>query len=115
MTEGLKACPFCGSEGKIFRDIDRFSVGCENDECRGFIGLSWLYTSEEAAVKAWNTRPQGRWLRYDEEEANAWECSVCHNVWQLMDGNPTENGMEYCQRCGAEMTLDDTEASNATD
>ena len=61
-----------------------------------------------------NTRPKGRWLQHDADEANAWECSICHHVWQLMDGTPAENGMNYCQQCGSEMNTDSTEDTYAT-
>ena len=56
-----------------------------------------------------NTKEQskplkGIWLRHDDDETNAWECSICHNIWQLMDGTPTENHMHYCSYCGAKMS-----------
>ena len=115
--EQLKECPFCGGQAELYKeDEDENWIHVRCREC-------WAETdgcdTVKTATSQWNerveTRPQGRWRQYDEEEANAWECSVCHNVWQLMDGSPAENGMKYCQGCGAEMVLEDTEASNATD
>ena len=59
------------------------------------------------AISTWNTcthlRPNGEWRLYEDEDTNAWECSVCHEVWQLMDGTPEENNMHYCHNCGARM------------
>ena len=125
MTEKLKPCPFCGSKlvnytnGIIGAPI--VFLKCGNSEC----GAVVRFDNEEChmlpkrAIRYWdkraNLRPQGRWLQHDEEDANAWECSVYHEVWQLMDGNPIENDMKYCQRCGAEMALDDTEEMNTSD
>ena len=48
-----------------------------------------------------NTPPRGKWLRYDADNGSAWECSECHNVWQLRDGTPAQKGMNYCPTCGA--------------
>ena len=44
-----------------------------------------------------------------DEETNAWECSLCHEVFQLMDGTPEENHMNYCHNCGARMSMEITE------
>lgn len=44
----------------------------------------------------------GEWLSFD-EEANEWYCSKCGNVWQLNDGTPQENCMNFCTNCGAKM------------
>lgn len=44
----------------------------------------------------------GEWLSFD-EEANEWYCSKCGNVWQLNDGTPQENCMNFCTKCGAKM------------
>lgn len=56
----LLPCPFCGGEANTLHRphvIDwRYSVGCNDDECRGFIGLSWLYKTEAEAIAAWNSR-----------------------------------------------------------
>ena len=110
----LKECPFCGGQCEVYKDEYKGWVHIRCREC-------WAETDGcdtlETAISHWNerveTRPQGRWLQHDDEDANAWECSECHNVWQLMDGSPAENGMKYCQRCGAEMALDSTEERNA--
>ena len=45
----------------------------------------------------------GDWLLYEDEDTNAWECSECHEVVQLMDGSPFENGWHYCPYCGLRM------------
>lgn len=44
----------------------------------------------------------GEWLSFD-EEANEWYCSKCGNIWQLNDGTPQENCMNFCTKCGAKM------------
>lgn len=60
----LKPCPFCGrraSTEKLLRHSIRFvclyfRVGCETAGCPGFRARSYRYDTEEAAIKAWNTR-----------------------------------------------------------
>lgn len=83
---GLEPCPFCGGEANTLHRphvIDwRYSVGCNDDECRGFIGLSWLYKTEAEAIEAWNTRHE----------------RTCHKVI------PDEmEGYVFCSECGAEI------------
>ena len=66
MTD-LLPCPFCGGEAHTLLDIDKYAVGCDNDICLGFIGLSWLYDTEAEAIAAWNTRAElGSEPPYDE-------------------------------------------------
>jgi len=36
----------------------------------------------------------------DSPEASAWECDECGDTWQLTDGSPRDNNMNYCQNCG---------------
>lgn len=47
---------------------------------------------------------RGEWVEtemyYDDY---AWVCSVCGEPWTLVDGTPSENNMNYCPNCGAEM------------
>ena len=113
LPEEIKRCPFCGGKAEPYRDDKRWvHIKCkecwaETDGC-DTLGNAMSYWNERVM-----TRAQGRWLQHDEEDANAWECSECHNVWQLMNGSPAENGMKYCQRCGAEMALDDAEEADA--
>ena len=58
-------------------------------------------------MEAWNKRDfspiHGQWILYEDEDTNAWECSVCHKVQQLMNGTPFENNWHYCPSCGAKM------------
>ena len=57
ITPELKPCPFCGGEARVERDSFSGSyVGCLNDECLGFLGLGWIYETEEEAIDAWNRR-----------------------------------------------------------
>lgn len=103
MTEALKPCPFCGSKRV---NLDAEIQGGYYVECQDcWASLSWSYQTEKEAAQAWNTRAcqHGTWLRSD-EEGNVWQCSVCGNEWQLMDGTPEENHMNYCQQCGASMS-----------
>ena len=44
----------------------------------------------------------GHWI-VEDEDFNAYRCSNCNEVWCINDGTPEENGMNYCQRCGAKM------------
>lgn len=32
-----------------------------------------------------------------------YRCSVCGEEWYLEDGNPKDNNMNFCPRCGARM------------
>jgi len=31
---------------------------------------------------------------------NAWRCSECGCDWRLEEGDPVENGMNFCPQCG---------------
>ena len=108
MREELKPCPFCRSDN-LWIDggeyLNIFSVNCTR--CGGRIGY---FNTKAEAIAAWNSRAchKGHWTRSD-DEGNVWQCSVCGNEWQLMDGTPEENHMNYCQQCGAYMSADDEE------
>lgn len=95
----LKPCPFCGGEANTLHRphvIDwRYSVGCNDDECRGFIGLSWLYKTEAEAIAAWNTRAE-RTCRIEEHGEVPYPiCSACGAV------QPDDYTVYYCWSCGA--------------
>ena len=44
----------------------------------------------------------GKWI-VEDEDYNAYKCSVCGEVWCIIDGTPQENGCNYCQHCGSKM------------
>ena len=47
-------------------------------------------------------RKKGNWIIHD-ESANAYECSCCGLAWCLFEGEPKDNNMNYCPKCGADM------------
>ena len=104
----LLPCPFCGGEANTLEEpyvVDvRYSVGCNDDECRGFIGLSWLYKTEAEATAAWNTRAERTCKEYGSvrvwQSCNVWshELSCGHEVDTLEKEQPN-----YCEVCGAKV------------
>lgn len=109
--EELKPCPFCGGVANIIdhhNDDGTVSVGCDNDTCLGFSGLGWLYSTEAAAVRAWNTRAE-RTCRIENTNGE-WRCSCCGEAvgsddpWceSFTNGNAIEM-WNYCPNCGAKV------------
>ena len=52
----------------------------------------------------------GRWERRNMglfDEDYAYVCSVCGEVWNLIDSTPEDNNMNYCPSCGALMDKED--------
>lgn len=49
-------CPFCGSDSKVFADIDLFGVRCMGFACIGH-DMRAEYYSRRRAIEDWNTRP----------------------------------------------------------
>ena len=49
-------CPFCGSDSKVFADIDLFGVRCVNSACIGH-DMRAEYYYRDRAIEDWNTRP----------------------------------------------------------
>ena len=49
-------CPFCGSDSKVFADIDLFGARCVDPTCIGH-DMRAEYYSRRRAIEDWNTRP----------------------------------------------------------
>lgn len=46
----------------------------------------------------------GRWVEKEVYDGDVYyDCSACGESWVLLDGNPADNGMDYCPHCGARM------------
>ena len=44
----------------------------------------------------------GCWEKYDDDN-DIWNCSSCRMLIGDSDGNPSQNGMNFCPYCGAKM------------
>ncbi len=55
-----------------------------------------------------------KWIDRHEEfdEANTWECPYCHLVWDLDEGTPEENDMNFCPKCGHGMREESNEQTD---
>ena len=49
---------------------------------------------------------------YFNEENGVYRCSNCKEEFVLIDGNPKENGYEYCPHCGCKMDEVEDETQN---
>ena len=46
----------------------------------------------------------GEWLPKEGYDGDIyWDCSNCGESWTTIDGEPFDNGMNYCPHCGARM------------
>lgn len=56
--DGLKPCPFCGSEATIkVTPKYTYKIGCKNVFCFGWVyNNSGEYVPMEEAIQVWNTR-----------------------------------------------------------
>lgn len=46
----------------------------------------------------------GHWIEKDGYDGDTYyDCSVCGESWTTIDGDPWDNGMNYCPHCGAKM------------
>lgn len=60
--DNLKNCPFCNKKSQLEEvagkvDGVRFSAGCEDENCIGFMYYKTFATRKEA-IEAYNTRPE---------------------------------------------------------
>lgn len=49
-------CPFCGSDSKVFADLDLFGARCVDSTCIGH-DMRAEYYFRDRAIEDWNTRP----------------------------------------------------------
>ena len=95
---------------EIIQDTDTYWGSCskalqkELDEQKQvfLLALSALRPiTREQVEKVW----RGEWQYYPEDyDELTWTCSRCGEPWNLIDGTPDDNNMDFCPACGAPMT-----------
>ena len=63
------------------------------------------------ALQGWRyeERPRGKWIYKQESDYEFWECSNCGEPWDLIEGTPKDNNMNFCPNCGAQITEEATD------
>lgn len=92
MTDRLKPCPFCGKDAQLsdmqldaLCGIFRYSVGCSDPECIGFLTACNWFSTKEGALAAWNRRPSCDGCRWVYSEDRWKECRYCSRRWLYTD------------------------------
>lgn len=57
-VNGLRLCPWCGSEGKVQVCNGKYSVHCSHTNWCTVLPLTWQYDTKEEAIEAWNRRAE---------------------------------------------------------
>ena len=102
----LLSCPFCGGEAETLNQAPKgtgYSVGCHDDECRGFIALSWIYATEAEAIAAWNSRAE---MSYEDVLILLDELGLSERTCNFV----SSKGSDYppvCSACGYELGIYD--------
>jgi rubrerythrin len=68
------------------------------------------HTEADAETRLMSLQPErkkGKWIETDDGwDGTYWVCSNCGCPWTLIDGDPKDNGMNYCPNCGCSMKGD---------
>jgi len=60
-------------------------------------------------------RKHGKWTLFENDiEQNAYECSVCKDVFVLLEGTPQDNVYNFCPNCGADLRESEGEDGKET-
>ena len=88
----------------LLEKIDKnfFATCPEGDEQLGYINSRNLIRTAPA-VDAVEVK-HGHWQEYEDYCLDVYyDCSVCGGMFYMADGTPTENGYNFCPKCGARM------------
>jgi hypothetical protein len=95
MSERLKACPWCGSRAVLYGLRHGYKATCvERGHCLPGYGDE-EFTSEDAAIKAWNHRPTESTLTARVEELEG-ENKRLERAYDIADCNRLN-----CEECDA--------------
>ena len=64
----------------------------------GFYELDKIPTADVVPVK------HGHWIELTDYVGDTYyDCSACGESWTTIEGDPWDNGMNYCPKCGTKM------------
>ncbi len=74
----------------------------EGEEVEAIIAEQIQKVINEEKASILNTHELSAVAEYilEDEDNNVYKCLHCEMEWVLMDGNPVENEMSFCPKCG---------------
>lgn len=100
--DALQELKYCGFDVPERKEITNENIRFYAWLCRIAVSMLKLKDCEIKRLEAEQPK-KGHWIDNDDPDDNYFECSVCGELWVLIDGTPKDNGMIYCPHCGARM------------
>lgn len=91
-----------------FIDADALQADMMDMAARGIYGLEDMIDAviEAPTVSPDEVRGTGKWKAWEDYYGSiVYKCSVCGEDWDMIDGTPEDNDMNYCPNCGAKMEV----------
>src|SRR5665648_954627 len=98
---------YCKRECKAKCDIDQDGEAidfAENMGCNCPVSLIYYMAVGHAELRyrlgKYESSEQKETCEWEEDDSGTWSCSKCEASWEFNNGDPNDNDMYYCPKCG---------------
>jgi len=103
----LNLVEYCKRECKAKCDIDQDGEAidfAENMDCNCPVSLIYHMAVGHAELRyrlgKYESSEQKETCEWEEDDSRTWSCSQCSASWEFNNGDPDDNDMHYCPKCG---------------